>query len=56
MTTSRFAPANCAAVGLMLATFMLPLFGQQTTATNTVVSMQMNFTGVQIDNSSDLCL
>ena len=51
MTTSRFALANFAAVGLMLATCMLPLFGQQTTATNTVVPMQVNFSGVLTDTS-----
>jgi hypothetical protein len=51
VTTSRFALANFAVVGLMLATCMLPLFGQQTTATNTVVPMQMNFTGVLTDTS-----
>jgi Chaperone of endosialidase len=51
VTTSRFGLANFAAVGLMLATCMLPLFGQQTTATNTVVPMMVNFSGMLTDPS-----
>ena len=51
MTTSRFALPNFAALVLIITAYMLPLFGQQAAATNTVVPMLVNFSGVLTDTS-----